>query len=84
MPLILTLGFSTLTGLFDVSLSGGVLSSILSIILFLSILPVLRASETLPRKKLEARKMKEHIELANSSKNPKPHIKTEKRKAVFS
>jgi MFS family permease len=62
MPLILTLGFSTLTGLFNVSISGGVLSPILSIILFLSILPVLRASETLPRKKLEAKKMKEHLE----------------------
>ena len=62
MPLILTLSFSTLTGLFNVSVSGGVLSPILSIILFLSILPVLRASETLPKKKLEARKMKEHLD----------------------
>jgi MFS family permease len=61
MPLILTLGFSALTSLFKVTLSVAVLP-IFSLLLFLSILPVLRASETLPKKKREARMLKEHLD----------------------
>lgn len=38
------------------------LSQILSIILFLSIVPVLRAKETLEESKIQERKMKEHVE----------------------
>ena len=38
------------------------LSQILSIILFLSIVPVLRAKETLEENKIQERKMKEHVE----------------------
>lgn len=38
------------------------LSQILSIILFLSIVPVLRAKETLQERKIQERKMQEHIE----------------------
>jgi MFS family permease len=37
-------------------------SQLLSIILFLSIIPVLRAKETLPKQKIIEREMKEHIE----------------------
>lgn len=62
MPLILTLGFSTLVSHFGITVSSGVISPILSIILFLSVVPVLRASETLPLTKYRAKKMKEHIE----------------------
>ena len=36
-------------------------SQILSIILFVAIIPVLRAKETLPQKKIEERKMKTHL-----------------------
>lgn len=39
-----------------------VLAPILSAIIFLSIVPVLRAKETLPASKINARKMKDHIE----------------------
>lgn len=38
------------------------LSQVLSIILFLSIVPVLRAKETLEKSKIQERKIKEHIE----------------------
>jgi membrane protein implicated in regulation of membrane protease activity len=61
MPLILMLGFSALTSLLNVTLSGAIVP-VLSIILFLSVLPVLRASETLPQKKQEARKLKDHMD----------------------
>jgi MFS family permease len=42
--------------------SAGSFSQIFSIILFLSIIPVLRAKETLPVQKIQERKMKEHAE----------------------
>jgi MFS family permease len=61
MPLILTFFFNAITLLLGVTLSASILP-ILSLLLFLSILPVLRASETLPRKKQEARKLKEHLD----------------------
>lgn len=38
------------------------LSSVLSIILFLSVIPVLRARETLAEEKIVQRKMREHLE----------------------
>jgi MFS family permease len=61
MPLILTLGFGALTNMFGVIISEQILA-LLTIILFLSILPVLRATETLPEKKMHSRKIKEHID----------------------
>jgi MFS family permease len=36
-------------------------AQLLSIILFLSIIPILRAKETLPKQKIQERKMKEHV-----------------------
>ena len=39
----------------------GLISPILSVIIFASIYPVLRASETLPTNKINARKLKEHL-----------------------
>ena len=39
----------------------GLISPILSVIIFISIYPALRASETLPTSKINARKMKEHL-----------------------
>jgi MFS family permease len=62
MPIILTLSFSTLIGLYNITATIAILSPIYSLILFLSVFPVLRATETLPRKKIRARAMKDHIE----------------------
>ena len=62
MPIILTLSFNTLIGLFNITAPISVLSPVFSIVLFLSVLPVLRATETLPRKKIRERQMKDHIE----------------------
>jgi MFS family permease len=62
MPIILTLSFNSLIEPFGISASSSILSPILSIVLFLSILPVLRATETLPGRKIRDRELKEHIE----------------------
>lgn len=62
MPIILTLSFNTLIGLFNITAPISVLSPVFSIVLFLSVFPVLRATETLPRKKIRERQMKDHIE----------------------
>ena len=61
MPIILTLSFNTLIGLFNITAPISVLSPVFSIVLFLSVFPVLRATETLPRKKIRERQMKDHI-----------------------
>ena len=60
MPLILTFCFNALTLLLGITLSAAILP-ILNLSLFLSTLPILRASKTQPRKKQEARKLKEHL-----------------------
>ena len=62
MPIILTLSFNTLIGLFNITAPIRVLSPIFSLVLFLSVFPVLRATETLPRKKIQEREIKDHIE----------------------
>jgi MFS family permease len=62
IPFILFIGLAAVPQLLNINVSIGVLSPILSILLFLAIIPILRAKETLPIKKLEARKMKEHLE----------------------
>jgi MFS family permease len=62
MPIILTLSFNTLIGLFNITAPIAILSPIFSFILFLSVFPVLRATETLPRKKIRDREMKDHVE----------------------
>jgi MFS family permease len=61
MPFILMLGLTALTTMFNVTLSEQILP-LLTILLFLSILPVLRAAETLPKKAMHARMLKEHID----------------------
>ncbi len=77
MPLVLTLGFSALTNMFNVPISIQILP-LLTILLFLSVLPILRASETLPEKKMHSRKIKEHIDkvgklVKESKKEKKNH-----------
>lgn len=64
MPIILTLSFNSLIGLFGITASSSILSPILSIVLFLSTFPVSRATETLPDKKIRDRELKEHVKRA--------------------
>jgi MFS family permease len=62
LPLVVFFSFSLIPGsaIFS-TLSAGSFSQILSIIVILSIIPVLRAKETLPESKTRERKMKEYV-----------------------
>ena len=74
VPLIVGLSFSAISVEAGFSAPAATLSSVLSILLFVSILPILRASETLPKKKMRSRQMKEHLdkvgELVEEFKKP--------------
>jgi DHA1 family bicyclomycin/chloramphenicol resistance-like MFS transporter len=61
IPLMAHVSFSSVTEAFSLYAPANVLSTVLSIILFVSVLPVLRASETLPENKLRARRMKKYF-----------------------
>lgn len=61
LPLVVYMGLSEAPYFFDFRVPASVLSPILSIILFLSAIPVYRAAETLPRKILAERKLRDHI-----------------------
>jgi MFS family permease len=52
----------TLPVILETSMSVSILSPILSVLLFVSIVPVLFASETLPENLLKSRRMQEHID----------------------
>jgi MFS family permease len=69
--------YFAITGVADflqLSIQASVLSSTLSIILFLSIIPILKAAETLPETKIRERKMKNYVEqvgkIIDESKKP--------------
>ena len=62
MPIILILSFSTLLGMYNIPAPIAILSPIYSLSLFLSVYPVLRATETLPLKKIRDREIKDHLE----------------------
>jgi MFS family permease len=74
IPFIMYVSFSGISTLPGITIPVSALSSILTIVLFASVIPVLRASETLPESKVRARKVKEHIEkvgkLVQESKKP--------------
>ena len=61
LPILLIGGVSLIPGLADLGYSSS-FSQILSLILFLSIIPVLRAKETLPDIKMRERRLKDHVE----------------------
>jgi len=61
IPFIIYMSLSGVADFFSVSFPAGALSSILSIILFVSVIPVLRATETLPETTMRERKLREHI-----------------------
>ncbi len=63
LPVAVLVCFSVIPGRAAlVGQSASLVSQIFSIILFLSIIPVLRARETLHESKIQERKMKEHVE----------------------
>jgi MFS family permease len=72
IPLIIYMGLPAISEFLNVGVPASALSSILSIIIFVSVIPVLRAKETLSETKIRARKMKEYIgkvgELVQESK----------------
>jgi hypothetical protein len=55
-------GTVTLPVILETSVPVSILSPILSVLLFVSIVPVLFASETLPENLLKSRRMQEHID----------------------
>lgn len=75
LPLILLGSIPYLPGVAELTKYSSAFAHILSLILFLSIIPVLRAKETLPDIKIRERRMKEHLErigkIVVESKNKK-------------
>jgi MFS family permease len=62
IPFSIYFALSGLADFFQISVQASVLSSTLSIILFLSIIPILKAAETLPEGRIRERKMKKYVE----------------------
>ena len=62
LPLILLGGIPYLPGLAEFTRYSSAFAHILSLILFLSIVPVLLVKETLPEPKMRERRLKEHVE----------------------
>jgi MFS family permease len=62
LPFSILLGLSAIPGWAIFSNSGSSISQLFSLFLFLSIIPILLAKETLPAEKVRDRKMKEHLE----------------------
>jgi MFS family permease len=74
IPLVMIMSFSGVSDLLNLSAPAGALYPALSILLFVSFIPVLRASETLPETKARARRMREYVKkvgkLVQESKKP--------------
>lgn len=62
LPLIVYTVLTAMPPLLDVYIPASLLSPILSILLFISVIPVLFAKETLSSKKIRERKMKEYVD----------------------
>jgi MFS family permease len=75
LPLIIIIGIPAISDFLNIGVPANSLSSVLSIIIFISVIPVLRASETLPETSIRARRLKEHVrkvgKLVEESKKPK-------------
>jgi MFS family permease len=61
-PLIVYISLSALPDLFNFEVAIDAIAPILSIVLFLSVIPILRAEETLTESKQRKRRMKEYLE----------------------
>jgi len=62
VPLTIYMSFSVLSEMIEIHVSPSVLSTTLSVILFVCIFPVLYAQETLSSSKIRERKMKEYVD----------------------
>ena len=62
LPLVIYMGLVSLPDAYDLFVPANLLSPILSVILFLSVVPVLYARESLPESKIQSRKLKEHLD----------------------
>jgi MFS family permease len=62
IPLLLYMSLTSTANLFGIVVFAGALANILSILLFVSIIPVIRASECLSESKMRERELKEHME----------------------
>jgi MFS family permease len=75
VPLIIYMSLSSIPAALGISAAANTLSPVLSIILFLSVIPVLYASETLPETEMRERRLREHVrkvsKLVQESKKPK-------------
>ena len=61
IPFITLLSLPGLADFLGVGIPAVALSSVLSIIVFISVIPVLRATETLPETEIRERKLREHV-----------------------
>jgi MFS family permease len=72
IPIIIYMGIPAISEFLNIGVPANAFSSVLSIIIFVSVIPVLRASETLPESIIRERKLKEHVkkvgELVEESK----------------
>jgi len=59
--LILNSSLQLFSKVFSLSISPSVVSSILSLVLFVAVIPLLYALETLPREKIRRRRLGEHL-----------------------
>jgi MFS family permease len=62
IPLLMYMSLTTASNFFRVSVAAGTLSNVLSILLFFSVIPVLRAAESLSENRMRERELREHME----------------------
>jgi MFS family permease len=62
LPLMIYLGLADIPVAFNIQVDSNFLSPLLTITLFGAVIPILYAVETLPRRKIRERKLKEHID----------------------
>lgn len=73
LPLAILFGLGAIPGVATFSsFSASSFSQILSVILFVAIVPLLRAKETLPSRKVDERKMKEHLRKVGEAVHERP------------
>ena len=77
LPLVLLGSVTFIPGLAEFTAYSSSFSQVLSLVLFLSIIPVLRTGETLPEAKIRERRLKEHVKkvgelVSESEKNQQP------------
>jgi MFS family permease len=61
IPLMTHVGFSSIPEVLSVYAPANILSSALSIVLFLSVIPIIRAAETLPENRIRSRQMRNYL-----------------------